>query len=126
MVNNFFEITACNPENFLMRLPPPYNQPGFHRAVTSALRMACKSFEPVVEESQTVNRRVRFRPARLQMWTLASVCGRRAGKVKRRRSRAHNESQPERNVRRRLQTEAGRCCGTLRMLARDERAVCGV
>ena len=56
---------------------------------------------------------------------LRSAVGER-GKWSGGRREAFSESQPERNAAAEPQTEARRSCGTLRMLARDERAVCEV
>src|SRR6266571_1986573 len=53
---------------------------------------------------------------------LRSVVGER-GKWSEGRRGAHSESKPKRIARREPQTEARRVCGTLRMLARDERAI---
>jgi hypothetical protein len=47
-----------------------------------------------------------------------------SGEVERRRRGASSEAQPERNAAAEPQTEARRCCGTVRMRARDERALC--
>ncbi|MGA9778648.1 MAG: hypothetical protein WBS33_10290, partial [Verrucomicrobiia bacterium] len=54
----------------------------------------------------------------------ALVGGWRAGKVERRRRKASNESQPERNAAARPQTEAWHLCGKLLMPACDERGFC--
>ena len=56
---------------------------------------------------------------------LRSVVGER-GKWSGERRGEFSESRPERNAAAEPQTEARRFCGTLRMPARDERAVCAV
>ena len=56
----------------------------------------------------------------------ASVCGRRAGQVERRRRRASSGTKPERNARRRAADGSPPLLRSCTMQARDERAVCGV